>query len=80
VLSISWGEPDDFVETQAITAFGEIFMAAAGLGVTVCAASGDHAGSNCTCCNPAPGQFHSADRSAAEYRFGCTRAEACRQQ
>jgi kumamolisin len=42
VISISWGEPDDFVEAQYITAFSEIFQAAASLGITVCAASGDH--------------------------------------
>jgi kumamolisin len=42
VISISWGEPDDFVDPQSITAFSQIFQTAAALGITVCAASGDH--------------------------------------
>lgn len=42
VLSISWGEPDDLIEAQSIKSFSEIFVVAAGLGITVCAASGDH--------------------------------------
>ncbi|WER50527.1 S53 family peptidase [Cupriavidus sp. WKF15] len=42
VVSISWGEPDDFLTQQSIEAYSEIFAAAAVLGVTVCAASGDH--------------------------------------
>jgi kumamolisin len=42
VVSISWGEPDDFLPDQSIQAYHEIFTAAAALGVTICAASGDH--------------------------------------
>lgn len=42
VISISWGEPDDYIEQQQLDAFQEIFQAAALAGVTVCAATGDH--------------------------------------
>ncbi|HTS88757.1 MAG TPA: S53 family serine peptidase [Gemmatimonadales bacterium] len=42
VISISWGGPEDPSEQQAITAFHEVFVEAAALGVTVCAAAGDH--------------------------------------
>jgi kumamolisin len=42
VISISWGEPEDFMPAQTIKAFHEVFSAAAALGITVCAASGDH--------------------------------------
>jgi kumamolisin len=42
VVSISWGEPDDFLTAQSVEAYSEIFSAAAALGVTICAASGDH--------------------------------------
>ena len=39
VISISWGGPEDPSEIQS---FRDIFLAAAAIGVTVCAASGDH--------------------------------------
>jgi kumamolisin len=42
VISISWGGPEDPGETQAMQAFHEVFLEAAALGITVCAASGDH--------------------------------------
>ena len=42
VISISWGSPESSNEAQAIQAFHELFVAAASLGVTVCAATGDH--------------------------------------
>ena len=42
VVSISWGEPDDFLTAQAVQSYHEIFTEAAALGVTICAASGDH--------------------------------------
>jgi len=42
VVSISWGEPDDFLTQQSLDSYHEIFDAAAVLGVTICAASGDH--------------------------------------
>jgi kumamolisin len=42
VVSISWGGPEDPVEKQSLDAFHELFVEAAALGVTICAASGDH--------------------------------------
>jgi kumamolisin len=42
VISISWGEPDDLLDEQSLDAYHELFVQAAAVGVTVCAASGDH--------------------------------------
>ena len=42
VISISWGGPESTSDQQGINAFHELFVAAAALGITVCAASGDH--------------------------------------
>jgi kumamolisin len=45
VISISWGGPESSWTEQAMTAFDQAFQAAAAMGITVCAASGDD-GSN----------------------------------
>ena len=42
VISISWGGPESTADQQSIDAFHELFVAAAALGITICAASGDH--------------------------------------
>ncbi len=42
VISISWGGPESSWTSQAMTAFDSAFQAAATMGVTVCAASGDN--------------------------------------
>jgi kumamolisin len=42
VVSISWGGPEDGWTPQALNAFDSAFQAAAVMGVTVLAASGDH--------------------------------------
>jgi kumamolisin len=42
VISISWGEPEDLIDQQGINGYHELFVEAAALGITVCAASGDH--------------------------------------
>jgi kumamolisin len=42
VISISWGAPEDTSDQQAVNAFHELFATAAVLGITICAASGDH--------------------------------------
>jgi kumamolisin len=42
VISISWGEPEDLIDQQGLDAYHELFTAAAAVGITVCAASGDH--------------------------------------
>jgi kumamolisin len=42
VISISWGGPEASNDPQAVTAYHQLFAAAAALGITVCVASGDH--------------------------------------
>ncbi len=42
VLSISWGEPEDNLDQHNLSAFHEVFMTAATMGITVCVASSDH--------------------------------------
>jgi len=42
VISISWGGPESAADAQAMQAFHEIFVAAGALGITICAAAGDH--------------------------------------
>ena len=46
VLSISWGGPESSWTPQAMTAMDQAFQAAAALGITVCAASGDSGSSD----------------------------------
>jgi kumamolisin len=42
VISISWGEPEDFIDQQGRDAYHELFVEAGNLGITICVASGDH--------------------------------------
>jgi kumamolisin len=46
VISISWGGPESAWTQQSLTAFDAAFQAAASLGITVCAASGDNGSSD----------------------------------
>ena len=46
VISISWGGPENSWTQQAMTALDSAFQAAAALGITVCAASGDNGSSD----------------------------------
>jgi kumamolisin len=46
VISISWGGPESSWTQQSMTVFDQAFQAAAALGVTVCAASGDSGSSD----------------------------------
>jgi kumamolisin len=46
VLSISWGSAESNWTSQSMTAMDEAFQAAATLGVTICAASGDNGSSD----------------------------------
>jgi kumamolisin len=46
VISISWGGPESSWTQQAMTAMDDAFQAAATLGITVCAASGDNGSSD----------------------------------
>ncbi len=42
VVSISWGSPEQAADRQGLEAFHQLFTEAAALGVTICAAAGDH--------------------------------------
>ncbi len=46
VISISWGGPESSWTPQSLTAFDSAFQAAATMGITVCAASGDNGSSD----------------------------------
>ena len=46
VISISWGGPESSWTAQAMTAMDGAFQAAAALGITICAASGDNGSSD----------------------------------
>jgi len=46
VISISWGGPEANWTQQSMTAFDQAFQAAAAMGVTICAASGDNGSSD----------------------------------
>ncbi len=46
VISISWGGPESSWTAQSLTAFDSAFQAAAVMGITVCAASGDNGSSD----------------------------------
>lgn len=41
-ISISWGGPESASDLQSINSFHQVFVAAAAVGVTICAAAGDH--------------------------------------
>lgn len=46
VISISWGGPESSWTQQSLTAYDQAFQAAAAMGVTICAASGDSGSSD----------------------------------
>ena len=46
VVSISWGSSEDPSDAQSNQAYREIFVEAAALGITICAAAGDHGSAN----------------------------------
>lgn len=46
VVSISWGGPESSWTAQSMTAYDQAFQAAAALGVSICAASGDNGSSD----------------------------------
>lgn len=70
VISISWGAPEASADRQGIDAFHEICAAAANLGVTVCAAAGDHG-----CADRGPddwdGKIHVDHPACDELVLGC---------
>ena len=69
-ISISWGIPEDFVDAQSIQAFHELFGAAGSLGITVCAASGDHGTANMDV-NSWDGQMHVNHPASDDLVLGC---------
>jgi kumamolisin len=50
VVSISWGSPENAADVQGLRAYHQVFVEAAALGVTICAAAGDHGAAD----EPAP--------------------------
>ena len=70
VISISWGGTETSSDRQGIDAFHELFAAAAALGITVCAASGDHGVAD----QPAPdwdGNIHVDHPACDDLVLGC---------
>ena len=57
VISISWASPEMSTDSQGLAAYHELFAAAGALGITVCAASGDH-GSAGEAANNWDGKIH----------------------
>jgi kumamolisin len=70
VVSISWVEPEDFIDQQSIGTYHELFAAAAVLGVTVCAASGDH-GTAGTDAGHWDGKIHVNHPSVDDFVLSC---------
>lgn len=46
IISISWGAPENEWSSQTMSAYNSLFQAAAQLGITICAASGDSGSSD----------------------------------
>lgn len=70
VISISWGGPEVSSDKQAVDAYHELFAAAATLGITVCAASGDH-GTADQDANHWDGQIHVDHPACDDLVLGC---------
>ena len=70
VISISWGSPEDLIDQQSLDAYHEIFAAAAALGITICAASGDHGTADLDS-GRWDGQIHVNDPSCDYMVLGC---------
>ena len=73
IISISWGGPEPSWSPQSLRAFGQALQAAAMMGVTVCAASGDSGASD-----GLPGGDHVDFPAASPYVLACggTRLES----
>ncbi len=67
VISISWGGPESAWTSQAMTAMDQAFQAAAALGITVCAASGDGGSSDGT----SGGASHVDFPASSPFALGC---------
>ncbi|MBZ5614255.1 MAG: S53 family peptidase [Acidobacteriia bacterium] len=67
VISISWGAAESQWTPQALTNFDEAFQAAAAMGVTVCAASGDNGSSD----GVNDGSNHVDFPASSSFALGC---------
>ncbi|HTJ10894.1 MAG TPA: S53 family peptidase [Dinghuibacter sp.] len=67
VISISWGGPEDTSYGSYYTSFDEEFQAAATMGITVCAASGDSGSSD----GADDGKVHVDYPASSAYVLGC---------
>ena len=67
VISISWGSAESGWTPQAMTNFDEAFQAAAGMGVTVCVASGDNGSSD----GVNDGNNHVDFPASSSFALGC---------
>lgn len=67
VVSISWGAPEDEWTDQARQAFDTVLVDAAALGVTVCAAAGDHGSSD----GVGDGRPHVDFPASSPHALGC---------
>jgi kumamolisin len=67
VISISWGGPESSWTSQAMTAMDQAFQAAAALGITVCAASGDGGSSD----GASDGAAHVDFPASSPFALGC---------
>jgi kumamolisin len=67
VISISWGGPESSWTSQAMTAFDDALQAAAALGITVCAASGDSGSGD----GVSDGADHVDFPASSPYALGC---------
>jgi kumamolisin len=70
VISMSWGSPESSLEQQSIDAYHELFAEAAMLGITVCAASGDHGTADLDA-NNWDGQIHVDHPACDDLVLGC---------
>src|SRR5271154_2719895 len=70
VISISWGAPERSTDSQGLAAYHELFAAAGALGITVCAASGDH-GSAGEAASDWDGKIHVLHPACDDLVLGC---------
>jgi kumamolisin len=67
VISISWGGSEDSWTAQGLQAMNQALSDAAALGITVCAAAGDHGSSD----GVSDGQVHVDFPASSPYALGC---------
>jgi kumamolisin len=67
LISISWGGPESSWTSQAMTQYNQAFQAAAAVGITVCAASGDNGSAD----GVTDGHAHVDFPASSPYVLGC---------